>query len=90
MLSPNRPNTPDTNSSTTSSPALTTANFGADRREYLSLSDFECCIGGGDPYISDLVDEARRAGFPVVEQVRSQDTERELSRFRPDGLAIDG
>jgi hypothetical protein len=55
----------------------------------IDLASIESCVGGGDPRISELVEEARRAGYPVTERTSSIRKDVESSRFRPDGFVVE-
>lgn len=52
--------------------------------------DGKCfAVGGGDPYIAELVQEARRAGYEVSEPLSTR-LSAEGSTFRPPGFESQG
>jgi len=49
------------------------------------LQDHAIGCGGGDPYIAELVREAREAGFPMSSR-QSEPHRSEVGDFRPPGF----
>lgn len=71
-----------------SRPATSRSDDGRVDRESESLDlHGECfAVGGGDIRIVELVQEARRQGYPVEERVYGRRPEEEGSTFRPPGF----